>query len=313
MATSESSADLASRLDFDLGLEFQDGIRQCFRSPVHHPFPSPDGSFFLLATFRRFLFRLTEESVGLALESCLGGRASEFHVQFLSTNHFRFSVFSKEVGFAIYKLRRVITSTFDVYFHLWSNGAPHWEREKRLWEIEQEEEWTKILSKSSHREEKKKVQKRVHFAKNLVQSPPKVTFQPISLSFGSFSCQVYPESNSKEKLVFGDRTLSSWGPENSEAHIAQQKEPMNMAIPAADNSDQILNSNPAHGPPTCSRCIVIGHTRNTCTSSVRCRRCFKLGHLRRHCRVRIRSIHRWVPKSGLPKYEATKAQPTLLW
>jgi hypothetical protein len=45
---------------------------------------------------------------------------------------------------------------FDVYFHLWSNGAPHWEREKRLWEIEQEKEWTTVLSKSSKREEKKK-------------------------------------------------------------------------------------------------------------------------------------------------------------
>ena len=34
--------------------------------------------FLLLATFRRFLFRLTEESVALALQSCLGGRASDF-------------------------------------------------------------------------------------------------------------------------------------------------------------------------------------------------------------------------------------------
>jgi hypothetical protein len=102
------------------------------------------------------LFRLTEESIGLALQSCLGGCALDFHVQFLSTNHFRFSVFSKDVGFQIYELHRVITSMFDVYFHLWSNGAPHWEREKRLWEIEQEKERTTVLSKSSKREEKKK-------------------------------------------------------------------------------------------------------------------------------------------------------------
>jgi hypothetical protein len=34
-------------------------------------------------------------------------------------------VFSKEVGFHIYKLRRVISSSFDCYFHLWNNGTPH--------------------------------------------------------------------------------------------------------------------------------------------------------------------------------------------
>lgn len=53
----------------------------------------------------------------LALQSCLGGRAAGFHVQFLSTNHFRFSVYCK-VGFHVYCLRRVITSQFDVYFLL---------------------------------------------------------------------------------------------------------------------------------------------------------------------------------------------------
>lgn len=133
-----SSSDLASRLDFDLGLKFQDEIRRRFKSPVHHPHPHPDGSFFLLATFRLHLFRLTEDSVSLVLQSCLGGRALDFHVKFLINNYFRFSVFSKHVGFHIYKLRRVITSTFDIYFHLWNNGVPHWECEKRAWEIEQE-------------------------------------------------------------------------------------------------------------------------------------------------------------------------------
>ena len=107
-------SDLADRLDFNIGLKFQDVIRRQFRSPVHHPSPSPDGSFLSLVTFQRFLFRLTEESVALALESCLGGRASDFHVQFLSNNHFRFSIFSKEVGFQVYKLRHVMTQFFDI-------------------------------------------------------------------------------------------------------------------------------------------------------------------------------------------------------
>jgi hypothetical protein len=81
-----SSSDLVDRLDFNIGLEFLDEILGRFHAPVHHPFPTPDGSFFLLATFRRLLFRLMEESVALALQSCLGGRASDLHVKFLSTN-----------------------------------------------------------------------------------------------------------------------------------------------------------------------------------------------------------------------------------
>lgn len=99
-----SSSDLVDRLDFDRGLEFQEEVRRSFRSPVHHPLPSADRSFLLLVTFRRFMFRLTEDSVGLALQSCLGGKAADFHVKFLSNNHFCFFVFSKEVGFFIYKL-----------------------------------------------------------------------------------------------------------------------------------------------------------------------------------------------------------------
>jgi hypothetical protein len=80
--------------------------------------PSPDGSFFPLATFQRLLFRLTEESVALALESCLGGRVVDFHIKLLSNNHFQFSVFPKDVGLQISKLRRVITNSFDIYFHI---------------------------------------------------------------------------------------------------------------------------------------------------------------------------------------------------
>jgi len=151
-----SSSDLVGRLDFNPRKDFQDEVYHQFGSTVHFNSPSPSGSFFLLATFRWFLFRLTEESVALTLQSCLGGCADKFHVKFLSTNHFRFSVASKHVGFLVYNLRRVISSSFDVYFHLWNNGTPHWEREKRTWEIEQEKEWTTVLSKCAKRQAKAK-------------------------------------------------------------------------------------------------------------------------------------------------------------
>lgn len=65
-----------------------------------------------------------------------------------------------------------MSTTFDCYFHLWNNGTAHCEREKRLWEIEQEKEWNKVLSKSSKRKAAKS-QKKVSFAQNLILSPKK--------------------------------------------------------------------------------------------------------------------------------------------
>jgi hypothetical protein len=65
----------------------------------------------------------------------------------------------------IYNLKRFIGSCFDVYFFLWSNGAPHWEREKFLWEQEKLKEWTHLQSKRNKKGSvKEKSQKRVRFA-----------------------------------------------------------------------------------------------------------------------------------------------------
>ena len=133
----------------------------------------------------------------------------DFHVTCLSNNHFRFSVFSKQVGLHVYRLRRVITSTYDLYFHLWNNGTPHWEREKRAWEEEQEKEWTKVLSKRSKREAVKasKPQKRVSFAKNLADhSPPKHSPQS-SICFGAFSAPIKESTN----LLFGNTKIQIGG------------------------------------------------------------------------------------------------------
>ena len=68
------------------------------------------------------------------------------------------SISYKQGGFHVYHLRRVITSQFHVYFHLWNNGMPNWEREKRLWEEEQEKEWSTVLSKNTKRSIKKSKQ-----------------------------------------------------------------------------------------------------------------------------------------------------------
>lgn len=174
---------LQGKLDFSPGSAFQDVVRRRFNSSVHHASSDVNGSFFLLATFRRYTFRLTEETVSFALASCLGGSPAGFHVLFLSDHHFRFSVSCKSVGFHIYALRRFIGISFDVYFHLWSNGVPHWEREKRLWEEEQEKEWTKVLSKNKKvqiKSSSRKSSKKVRFAPKLVEHSPVVKHKPVA-------------------------------------------------------------------------------------------------------------------------------------
>jgi hypothetical protein len=84
----DPSFELASKLDLSVGHKFELEVRCGFGTQVHHQSPSSRGSFFLLATFRRFLFRLMEESIALVLKSCLGGHAPFFHIVEVSHNHF---------------------------------------------------------------------------------------------------------------------------------------------------------------------------------------------------------------------------------
>jgi hypothetical protein len=61
--------------------------------------------------------------VSLALHSVLGGTLAGLHVMYVKDRHYRFSVASKQVGFAICALKRIISDHFDVYFHLWRDGG----------------------------------------------------------------------------------------------------------------------------------------------------------------------------------------------
>ena len=160
------------------------------------------------------------DSVAFALSSCLGGAPAGFHVNYQSDRHYRFSVANKKVGLHIYQIRRFIAEHFDVYFHLWRDGAPNWEREKRLWEQEQLKEWHFVMSKAEKR--KSKSSKKVTFAPVPMRSPVRSSRRsPVrsscstSLQFGQFLVPVSATSTFDSALVFGSSPCSSRASGNS--------------------------------------------------------------------------------------------------
>jgi hypothetical protein len=145
LAEDRHLASLVKDWDFSKGRAFEDAVFSSYMSSVHHPSSSPSGAFHLLAVFHRFTFWLTDASVSLVLHACLGGAPTGFHVEFLKDRHYRFSVASRKVGFAVSDLKRIITPHFDVYFHLWRDGGANWECELRLWKEEEAASWQTVL------------------------------------------------------------------------------------------------------------------------------------------------------------------------
>jgi hypothetical protein len=201
--------ELVREWDFSPGKRFEAEVLHKFSSLVHHPSSSPDGSFFLLVVFRRFLFRLTEDSVALALHCCLGGAPAGFHVTYQSDCHFRFSVASKHVGLLIRSLRRITTAHFDVYFHfhLWRGGGDNWELEKR-WDKEEEASWTTVLSPKNKR---KLTSKNVSFCSKLIQDSPAHKSCPteigLVIKIGKFFCPITVSSSSDSVCSTADSGL----------------------------------------------------------------------------------------------------------
>lgn len=109
--------------DFSPGLAVKAQVRSRFKSTVHFS-PSPTTKeFFLVVSFSSASFSLTEESVGLALQSCIGGISSGFKVTKLSDRRFRFSVASNRVGHFIYGLRDRVWPDFVCHFHLFRGSV----------------------------------------------------------------------------------------------------------------------------------------------------------------------------------------------
>jgi hypothetical protein len=90
---------LAMGLDFSDGISFAKNVRKRFLSNVHSSRDSEN--FTLMVSFGRASFRLSEDSVGIALEAAIGGFCGSLKVSALSERVFSFVVSSKEVGFYI--------------------------------------------------------------------------------------------------------------------------------------------------------------------------------------------------------------------
>lgn len=114
---------------------------------VHPAFSSK--SFFLVASFGRCKYKLTEASVATILQATIGGFAELFDVCYLSDRVYRFSVFSQHVGFHVYKLRSFECSNYKIFFNLWHGGGPDYISEFRRWCIEEKALWTEVSRKSS--------------------------------------------------------------------------------------------------------------------------------------------------------------------
>jgi len=90
-----------SDLYFDPGAKFEDLVRARFGCSVSPTSDSPLPEFYLVTSFGRSTVRLNADSIGLLLQSCLGGVAKDFNVTHLSGWMFKFSVSCKNVGFMI--------------------------------------------------------------------------------------------------------------------------------------------------------------------------------------------------------------------
>jgi len=140
------------------------------------------------------IFRLTEESVAMALHCCLGGSPAGFHVSYLQDRHFRFSIASKHVGLLVRALKRFTIDHFDIYFHMWRDGGENWKLEHKKWEKEEKESWSAVINKN-----KRKISaKRVSFHKKLIQDSPVHKSRPRELSsmikIGAIFCPLTTDS-----------------------------------------------------------------------------------------------------------------------
>lgn len=332
MAGDRPEAELG-RWDMEHGRRFQKKVAAKIGTQVHFPKSTPDGSFLMLAVFRRYTFRLDDNTVSHALSSVLGGPPSSFHVRRESERHFRFSVASKAVGYLVLDLRRAITQHFDVFFYLWRDGGADWKKDRVAWEKEEERSWILVTSKKS-----KRLAKKVSFASPVKQCSPQSKPKPrppdLFIKFGEHKCPIpnlaSSSSSSTVAMKFqGNKfQISNKGAQQDPRvaeknghclHIGQRKD-LRLSEQGADKVRQARKKDwprsqakdprrdsgindcesmlQRHaGTKVCFRCLSLRHLVRECTSEIRCKACYNYGHVARLCiRRRLASKHAWQEK-----------------
>uniref|UniRef100_R7W231 Uncharacterized protein n=1 Tax=Aegilops tauschii TaxID=37682 RepID=R7W231_AEGTA len=118
-----------SDIKFEPGLAFEAYIWKQFRVLVNHFHSGNLKEFFLVAEITRSKLRINNDS----------------------NWSFKFSVSSKDVGFAIIKGGNCSNDLFNIGFFLWGNGGPDFQKVFRLYQQELDQEWTLVDRSRNHR------------------------------------------------------------------------------------------------------------------------------------------------------------------
>jgi hypothetical protein len=164
--------------DFSPGIKFAALVRKCFRCSIHFsPSPPRDKAFFLVASFPYASFPLSVNSVGLALQCCLGGDALGFRVVKLSDRRFRFSVSSNTVGHFIHPLESRIWHDFHCHFGLFrGNGYSNAFYDHLPFPDPDPEGWSSPRKRTTAAETRKSIPDHIFKQPNFDRSP--VFFKP---------------------------------------------------------------------------------------------------------------------------------------
>jgi hypothetical protein len=315
---------ISMKLDFSYGHKFKDEIKRKFGSTVHPLGKS--NHFLLVVSFGRATFKLHEDAVGIALESCIGGNCDDLAVKFLNDRVFRFSVSSKAVGFMVNALRSFSCSSFKCYFHLWSNGGPYWHKEFLQWQADCDKEWI-LVSPNKGRTDKAlaalhttpqksalrarqftaSVKKKLTFAEEVAYPacPGYVAANPTSSQIEFNSDKVIIAENiikagQNFDISFG---TTSYQLDNCQGQIHSVNNGSESTVRPnldaqttaqarcdLDGLEDVIDDI-AYRFWECGRCLSMGHNSMDCTRDIRCRTCFNYGHKEKSCLI-------WLTKKG---------------